>query len=122
MPLVNKKCTKCKKVKSLTEFWKNKRSKFLFQNQCKKCKSIYSKEYRLKNIDRKRQYDKERYSRNPIRAKIYMIKYKYDLTWSDYNNMVLEQENRCSICYKKFYKSPLIDHDHVNGKVRGFTV
>lgn len=45
-----KKCTKCEENKSLTFFYNDKRFKDGKYPSCKKCKSLYKKEYRIKNI------------------------------------------------------------------------
>ncbi|MEK6881159.1 MAG: HNH endonuclease [Nanoarchaeota archaeon] len=42
-------CTKCKIEKNRDEFYRDKRYAGELQGQCKKCKSIYSKEYRRIN-------------------------------------------------------------------------
>lgn len=45
-------CTKCNKIKSLSEFNKNKLGKDKRHSQCKSCLSIYCKKYYHKNKDR----------------------------------------------------------------------
>jgi hypothetical protein len=47
------------------------------------------------------------------------LKNLYGLTPEDYNNMVLESNNSCSICNETFIKTPHVDHDHITGKIRG---
>jgi hypothetical protein len=51
------------------------------------------------------------------------IKRKFGLSWDDYENKILNQQNRCAICestengYKKTDKFCL-DHCHITGKSR----
>ena len=43
---------------------------------------------------------------------------KYGITEADYERMKDDQEDRCAIC-EDFCNMLYIDHDHINGKVRG---
>jgi len=57
-----KECSKCKEVKELTEFYKNKKSKIGYQSSCKVCaKSLYHKRKHLykENIESYRHEHKE---------------------------------------------------------------
>lgn len=54
---------------------------------------------------------------NPDQAKSNLIKSNYGITRSQYDQMIVDQLGRCSICEKptqKFY----VDHCHVTGEVR----
>ena len=44
-----KKCTKCKKLKSVSDFSKRNVSKGYLQSECKECKNKYKKEWGIKN-------------------------------------------------------------------------
>ena len=45
---------------------------------------------------------------------------KYALDEITYNNMLVQQDNRCAICDRKPYKRRLaVDHCHSTGKIRG---
>lgn len=44
---------------------------------------------------------------------------KYGVSPEEYIRLNRSQENRCAICQKPFVKTPLIDHCHATGKVRG---
>ncbi len=61
-----KKCTRCKKIKSFSEFYKSKRSKDGMYPHCKSCSKILSREYYEKNrqtiIDKQKVYQKENFS------------------------------------------------------------
>lgn len=44
-----KRCSKCKTLKSITEFHKDKSHKDRLRNQCKICKNKYTRQYTIKN-------------------------------------------------------------------------
>ncbi len=48
-----------------------------------------------------------------------VLRRKYGLTLSDYNDMLAKQHGRCAICRDPFHNKPGVDHDHVTGRVRG---
>lgn len=64
----NKLCIKCKKIKNINEFSKNKVEKDGLQKWCKKCKNEYNKNYRKQNKQKLKEYhkikDRERYLKN----------------------------------------------------------
>lgn len=55
-----KECTKCDEIKSLNEFGKKSSAWDGLTSECKKCKSLRDKQYRLNNIERLREYDRNR--------------------------------------------------------------
>lgn len=63
-----KTCFKCNKEKPLVDFYKHSEMTDGYLNKCKSCSKADVLEHRLKNIDRIRQYDKER-TKNPERIK-----------------------------------------------------
>ena len=116
-----KKCRKCKKEKSFSEFYPHKTSK---DNLTARCKTCLCK-------DQRRRYPKIKlgkdYKKNKsINGRIYHIKRKYNLTENDYNDLLKKQNNVCAICKTPETRkvngrlSPLsIDHCHQTGQVRG---
>ena len=56
---MQKKCSKCKQVKTVGDFSKH-------SCQCKVCKCEYSKQYALKNKEKVALYSKEYYTKNRI--------------------------------------------------------
>lgn len=56
-----KKCTKCEKIKPLSEFYARLSSKDKKQSHCKECMNFYSRDYKDKNPD-KAYYRKTSYS------------------------------------------------------------
>ena len=86
---------------SLEIFRKNKNLKHGRSNWCYTC---YNNQYRG---ERKKGWD---------------IKAKYNISITDYKEMLLKQNNRCAICgdFNDNIKYGLhIDHCHTTGKVRG---
>lgn len=75
-----KKCFKCKKIKDIKEFNKNRTTKDGLQNWCCECKNEYNKNYRKQNKQKLREYhkikDRERYLKN--KEKILQQHKKYD--------------------------------------------
>ena len=50
-----------------------------------------------------------------------VLKGKYGITVEDYQQMFIDQENKCAICqrHSRGEKTLVIDHNHETGKVRG---
>ena len=101
--MIEKECFKCRETKPLSEFYKNKLMKDGHVNKCKYCNKLDTSNYRLKNIDKIREYDRSRGGRQDAdylkswRAE-YPNKYKA-------HNMVNNQkrannlfESPCEIC------------------------
>jgi hypothetical protein len=102
-----KKCSKCKKIKLLSDFNNVKTGKLGVHHYCKIC---------LRE-NKKSHYD---YTKN----KLQYIKNKYNLSEIELNQMYVLQEKKCKICKKEFnflskHKGLYIDHCHNTGKVRG---
>ena len=53
-----KKCSTCKKVKPISKFYKNKAKYDGLSNNCKDCSNEYSKNWREKNPDYHKEYNK----------------------------------------------------------------
>jgi hypothetical protein len=92
-----KTCTKCKIEKPLNEFYKENRAKDGLKYHCKSCHKRYNKKGDLKRL--------------------------YNITLEQYNQMVIDQNNCCAICLKKFGNTKMttaqVDHNHETGLVRG---
>ena len=81
-------------------------------------KAIYNKKWNDKN----KEYYKQWHNDNPDRSKTKWLKYRYDITLSDYNRMFEKQKGKCWICSTHIseLKNPLqVDHSHITGAVRG---
>lgn len=108
-------CTKCKKKKFLSKFYKNKNKKDGLASWCKDCMCVYSK--LPKNLKKRKKW----WSRRPEKITEYNLKRLYGITIEYWDQMFQEQHGCCAICGK--HQSELkkrfdTDHSHKSGKVR----
>lgn len=107
MKMYEKICSRCKIVKSLSEFSKDTRHWSGHKSACKVCASKDFSKWRLNNLEKIKQDDRKRhyirtYNLDPLIAK----------------QLVENRVGKCCICGSI---SPLvIDHCHTTGKIRGF--
>lgn len=99
-----KKCSRCKKTLPVSSFSKNTKRADGYQSQCKSCRSA------SRNVS-----TVEERGRSLMR--------RYGLTYPDYEKLLERQANRCGCCGEVFGTTnrtrPVVDHDHVTGRVRG---
>lgn len=110
---ISKICRKCKINKSRKDFTLCKRSSDLLQSYCKECSKISTRECR---------------KRDPFFGRKWELKFHYDMTLKEYNDLFKKQDEKCLIC--KLPESRInkntgrikylaVDHDHKTGKIRG---
>lgn len=112
--IINKRCSKCKIHKPLSEFYKRRGRKSGLMSWCKLC----CEKYRIKmaehyKIMRKRNYPKKR-------EKDLIL--HYGITLDEYNKIFEQQKGCCAICNKcqsKLKNRLGVDHNHITGKIRG---
>lgn len=115
-----KRCQKCDELKSVKEFWKNKRRKDGFHNWCKSCgkkqNSTYSKLNRSKLQTYKRKWNRE----HPEYLRKVNLK-KYGLSLEQYDEIFEVQDGVCAICggINKDGRRLMVDHNHSDNRVRG---
>lgn len=119
-------CTRCKKEKSLTAFYKRGGSKRGLRSRCKKCEIKSKVEYRRKNPEWQIQWCKNNPDKiKEITKRTYVKKY-FGISLEQYNTLkdklFQEQRGRCAICGK--YESEVarelqLDHNHTTGQTRG---
>lgn len=126
---MKKTCTKCKKAKTLDDFYIDRGK---FTSQCKVCKKLSMKNYEKNNaekikkrkdkyyknkrktlLEQKKQYWKD----NKDKIKASRLKRNYNITLDQYNTLKKNQKGCCKIC--KEQKKLVVDHCHKNGNVRG---
>jgi len=131
-------CTKCNKIKSLSEFSRRSDRGDLLKSHCKLCIKTYNKNYALSNPDRikylrkqtrvrhsekRKIYDKQHRAENADWYKNYQLVYRYGLTLQEWQDLLNKQEGRCLICNIHYLETPdqqlHVDHCHVTGSVRG---
>ena len=125
-----KQCYKCLKIKKTTDFYKNKTTKDGLQSWCKDCKHKYNRQYRKKNNEKAKAWDKKtRRKAKKLNPKKYkknyrnnQLKHNYGITLTEYNAIFEKQKGCCKICDR--HQSELnialaVDHNHKTGKIRG---
>lgn len=105
-------CTKCGETKPLSEYSHKRPTgrKPGLQPRCKSCAVEDTREWYRKNKDK---------------AKNSRLVSAYGITLQEYEGVIAKQNNRCLICGVKFKTkkvgpdSPVVDHCHSTGRVRG---
>ncbi len=142
-----KTCSKCKKRKPISKFYKDKTAKNGYRNWCKECRKKYEeihyqnnkekilkqhKKYQENHKKEILQYAKQYRETHKTEIKKWrqthkkQIKIKfmlktYGISLTEYNEILKKQKRLCAICGKKFKNSGdcHIDHNHKTGKVGG---
>lgn len=110
-----KACTRCGVLRPRGEFYRIGHLPNAIVSQCKACSRDLASEQRAKageaGVRRKREYNKE-----------WLLK-KHGLTWTLYEEMLVDQGGKCAICRIDTptgkHGSLHIDHCHTTLKVRG---
>lgn len=98
-----KTCLRCQQKKDESAFHKKGIGQ---QPWCKACHNAYQR------ATRKRR-------ETPERRRASNLKTRYGITAADVQAMIDKQGGACGICQASPIKRPVVDHDHVTGKVRG---
>ncbi len=126
-----KKCPKCKKAKSFSEFGIDNNRNDKLNCYCKPCvrlnsrktaknrKRIYNPETtRIRRLKR----TPEQKSRDNIAKRDSMLRIRYGISLEKYDKMLVSQEGKCFICErhaKQFRNALAVDHNHKTGEIRG---
>lgn len=133
---ISRRCTKCGRVKLLTNFWKvgTTRAKYGRSARCNVCRrksrnDAYSKltgYSKALYLLRSKEYTARKKKANPAAYKMecrqFNLMSAYGITIAEYNALMKSQKHRCLIC--RIHKDELtrglvVDHCHDTGKVRG---
>ena len=101
-----KPCSRCHKLKPISEFYSHGLTKSGFDSQCKICKNKHTREHW--------------YTKAKSRTK--NLKYTYNLTDEQYNQMYVDQNGCCAVCgthQRELRKALGIDHNHISNQIRG---
>jgi len=113
-----KKCSKCNQVVSVKEFYPHKKTKSGLQSWCKDCSRKSNRENRKPSTPEQKkaaiERQRKRYQADPQRHKSWVIKWKYNITKEEYDDIFIKQGESCAICGTKESggKGWCIDHDH----------
>jgi hypothetical protein len=84
-------------------------------HKTKEARNAWHRKWRKANAEHVKKWNKDNYAKNPRRQISATIKYKYGITYEDYERMLAEQGGCCAICGSpdsggrgRFH----IDHDH----------
>jgi len=100
------KCCRCRKVKSIIDFYRDRSRKSGHQIRCTSCQNTVNL---ISNV--KKHGSKEAYYR------YHYLKYTYGISEEEYVELAKSQNWRCVICRKK--KELYVDHCHKTFKIRG---
>lgn len=115
-----KKCTRCKTEKALTQFSKWSHGKDGYSDWCKECKKVHQREWRSRNVEKSRGYNRKYQRLHPERTSAAKRKFKYGITPEQFQQKLIEQHSSCAICGGNNKGRPLsVDHNHKTGQVRG---
>lgn len=118
MSISLKECTKCKVIKSVTDFHAVSKTNKKPRSICKECcKKDFRKNYQ-RNPEKYRQYTKSKSYRPDLKRKANLK--TFGLTVDQYEKMFQDQHGVCAICEQECLsgKRLAVDHCHKTGKVR----
>lgn len=101
-----KTCSKCREIKPLSMFCKNKKIKGGFNIWCRGCAAINAKNWRVSN---------------PEKWESSRLTQRFGISLGDYNSMFAAQNGCCAICNRhqsEFKRALAVDHNHETGEVR----
>ena len=121
-----RRCTKCRVAKLLSEFPTDRNAA-----RCHGCLATYARD-RYRNKDKlahRRSLERARYQQDPrIRRRLrnYELTRKYGITAEEYNRLFQGQDGRCAICKQPerprrngTIPALAVDHSHVTNSLRG---
>lgn len=110
------------RLKDLDEYRKKKREWAKTEEQREK-RTLYMREWREKNRGQHNKLARESHLRNRSKPenvlyrKNYHYKTKYGISYEEFQEMLLKQNNKCYLCDVTL-KKPHLDHSHETKKVR----
>ncbi len=115
---MNKKCFKCGLHKPLEDFYKHPRMYDGHLNKCKECAKKDVKSHRIDNLDKVRQYDRDR-SMLPHRVKARQEYYDKNRDNSEYKKIMLDSNRNYRSRNKQKYRATGIVNSAIhNGKLK----
>jgi hypothetical protein len=106
-----KKCTRCNKEKSLSDFYVKKRKGYKdgYCSRCKTCMNNLGRDYYSNNSEQIKR-----------KNKISKLKSRHGLSEIEYNLILEAQNGLCALCKNPPTETSLcVDHEHGKGRIRG---
>lgn len=120
---MTKSCTTCKTYKDLEDFAIRSQRSGGRASSCKDCLANRAKKDRAAKNQYYRDYYRKRRKQPGYKEhnKNLLLIRQYGITLDDYLAVIHRQHNKCPVCLEPFSKkkTPVVDHCHVTGKVRG---
>jgi hypothetical protein len=98
-----RRCGKCREVKSTSEFPRNRTTKSGFHSYCKPC--------------HQNQFRESLARRHGGSSRHYHLMQKYGIGAIEVDELIRQQGGACAVCRRREAKQ--VDHDHDTGEVRG---
>lgn len=117
-------CSKCKINKSFNEYFKDNLRKIGIRCKCKTCCNAETIAWREKNRSEYNNYAAAWRAKNPDKQHASEIKRRYGLTKEQYNQRLIDQNQKCAICCKSHKPNSkrgrlYVDHCKKTGAIRG---
>ena len=106
--VTHKVCPKCKVRKERSEFHRDSARKDGITAYCKECKLKINNNWRINNPEEMKQ------SQRRTKRKL-----AYGILPHEYDQLLIDQDNKCTICKNNIGYEAAVDHDHDTGKIRG---
>lgn len=114
-------CSRCKGIKPVGEFDRQRRSRDGLQKRCRACMREVNHDWHERNKEKASELRRVWVANNPERVKAIgrkgHLKKEYGLSLEDYDQLVKAQDGKC-VC-GSMTKPLHVDHDHKTGAVRG---
>ena len=107
---MDKLCKTCRVAQPIINFVKSTYVKTGYRSICKSCFNAYYRKRRVEKYDLVRSYEKKFHKQR-------RLKFEYNLTEAQFEELKQKFDNRCAICNST--QKLVIDHNHTSGKVRG---
>lgn len=116
-PFLKKRCSRCRKIKKLSEFHKDRRyTKSGYRSQCKECIKEYHKKYKSNPENKEKLSLSGRKYFLKIRPKLKRVRKKLRL------KVLRAYGNKCQCCGEDTYEFLAIDHKNNDGSEHRKTV
>lgn len=117
--MIIKVCSKCKKEKPFSDFYKDKNRKDGFRSSCKLCDKPRHQQYYKKHKDKWPVRNKKYYKLHRKERNQYYAAYAHGMTIAERESFIINKGNRCEVCnisreshFEIFNKDLCIDHCH----------